>query len=137
MPFRVYKSVRLGKGVRLNLSKTGVGLSGGVKGARYSVHSSGRRTTSVGVPGSGVSYRKTTSSGSRSTSTRQAAPEPIAPVFPKAGMLAPKGDKAFVRGVTAYMQGNHEQAFAALEEARALDPDSQHVGEELFAGMWA
>ena len=50
-------------------------------------------------------------------------------------MLAPKGDKAFVRGVTAYMQGNHEQAFAALEEARALDPDSRHVGEELFAGM--
>lgn len=65
----------------------------------------------------------------------QAAPEPIAPVFPKAGMLAPKGDKAFVRGVTAYTQGNHEQAFAALEEARALDPDSRHVGEELFAGM--
>jgi hypothetical protein len=30
MGFRVYKSVKLGKGVRLNLSKTGVGISAGV-----------------------------------------------------------------------------------------------------------
>ncbi|MGH2576685.1 MAG: DUF4236 domain-containing protein [Actinomycetota bacterium] len=34
--------MRLGKGVRLNLSKAGVGISAGIPGARYSVHSSGR-----------------------------------------------------------------------------------------------
>lgn len=43
-------------GARVSLSKSGVGTSFGVKGARYSVHSSGRRTTSVGIPGSGLSY---------------------------------------------------------------------------------
>ena len=58
MGFRSYKSVRSGKGVRLNLSKTGVGISGGAPGARYSVHSSGRTVKTVGVPGTGVYYRK-------------------------------------------------------------------------------
>lgn len=44
MGFRLYRSVRLGKGLRLNLSKSGVGVSVGPSGLRYSVHSSGRRT---------------------------------------------------------------------------------------------
>jgi tetratricopeptide (TPR) repeat protein len=137
MGFRLAKSVRLGKGVRLNLSKTGVGISAGVPGARYSVHSSGRRTTSVGLPGTGVSYRKTAASGGRKASAprAQTAPVAVAPVYPKAGMMAPKGDKAFVRGVTAYMQGRHSEAFAALEEARGLDPENRHIGEELFAAL--
>jgi tetratricopeptide (TPR) repeat protein len=135
--FRFYKSVKLGKGVRLNLSKTGVGISSGVPGARYSIHSSGRRTASVGIPGSGVSYRKDMRSSTRATSSRrtQAMPAAVAPAYPKAGLLAPKGDKAFVRGVTAYMQGRHADALAALEEARSFDPDNRHVAEELFAAM--
>jgi hypothetical protein len=58
MGFRFFRSIPLGKHLRINLSKTGVGLSGGVRGARYSMHSSGRRTTTVGVPGTGVSYRR-------------------------------------------------------------------------------
>jgi tetratricopeptide (TPR) repeat protein len=135
MPFRMYKSVKLGKGVRLNLSKTGVGLSAGVKGARYSVHSSGRRTTSVGVPGSGVSYRKTTSSKSRSTSARQRAPEPIAPVLPKAGLLAPKEEKIFVQGVTAYMQGRYEDALGSFMDVSVRDVGGGHAAEEFFAGL--
>lgn len=56
MAFRARKSFKIAKGVRLNVSKGGVGMSAGVKGARYSTHSSGRKTTYVGVPGSGLSY---------------------------------------------------------------------------------
>jgi hypothetical protein len=44
MGMRVRRSIRLGSGVRLNFSKTGIGFSVGVKGARHSVHLS-RRTT--------------------------------------------------------------------------------------------
>ena len=44
MPMRFRRSIKLGKGVRLNVSKSGFGLSAGVRGARCSVHSSGRRT---------------------------------------------------------------------------------------------
>ena len=57
MGFRYYKRVSLGKGLNVNLSKTGVGVSAGVSGLRYSMHSSGRRTTTAGVPGTGLYYR--------------------------------------------------------------------------------
>src|SRR6266540_3202508 len=105
MGFRLYKSVKLGKGVRLNLSKTGVGISAGVPGARYSVHSSGRTVKTVGVPGTGVYYRKDSYSKSGRASGSRAAPAPtaVAPTYPKAGVLAPKAEKLFVQGVTAYM----------------------------------
>jgi tetratricopeptide (TPR) repeat protein len=138
MGFRLYKSVRLGKGVRLNLSKTGVGVSAGVPGLRYSVHSSGRTTKTAGIPGTGVYYRKdsragSTSRTSRSTSSRTAAP--AVQMFPKAGLLAPKEEKLFVQGVTAYMQGRHDEAVRLLEDVRTRDANEQHVGEEYFAAM--
>ncbi|MCH4239510.1 MAG: DUF4236 domain-containing protein [Oscillospiraceae bacterium] len=58
MSLRFRKSINLGHGVRLNIGKKGVGISAGVKGARVSINSSGRKTTSVGIPGTGVSYVK-------------------------------------------------------------------------------
>jgi tetratricopeptide (TPR) repeat protein len=137
MGFRLYKSVKLGKGVRLNLSKTGVGISAGVPGARYSVHSSGRTTRTVGVPGTGVYYRTDTySKGGRSGGTRRAsAPVAAAPVYPKAGVLAPKAEKLFVQGVTAYMQGRYAEGLAVFEDVGRRDVSGAHVGEEFFAGM--
>lgn len=137
MGFRLYKSVKLGKGVRLNLSKTGVGVSAGVPGARYSVHSSGRTVRTIGAPGTGVYYRKDTYSKSgRSTGSRRAtAPVAAAPVYPKAGVLAPKAEKVFVHGVTTYMQGRYADALGAFQDVEARDAAGQHVGEEYFAGM--
>ena len=55
--FRFRRSVRLGP-VRVNFTKTGIGLSAGGPGARYSVHSSGRKTTTFGIPGRGMYWRK-------------------------------------------------------------------------------
>lgn len=45
MGFRFRKSVKLGKHTRLNLSKSGVGISTGVKGFRVSAGTKGMRTT--------------------------------------------------------------------------------------------
>ena len=56
------KSVSLGKLAKLNLSKSGVGISFGVRGARYSVNTNGTRRATLGIPGTGVSYTKTFSS---------------------------------------------------------------------------
>ena len=55
--FRFRKSLKLAPGVRLNIGKKSVGISAGPRGARHSISSSGRRTTSVGIPGSGLSYQ--------------------------------------------------------------------------------
>lgn len=65
-------------GARVTLSKSGIGRSFGVKGARYSVHSSGRRTTSVGIPGTGLSH-VSSKSGTSSRSGRTATSEGMTP----------------------------------------------------------
>jgi TolA-binding protein len=52
---RFRKSISLGKGVRLNFSKSGVGVSAGVKGYRVGVGPRGVRKT-VSIPGTGISY---------------------------------------------------------------------------------
>jgi hypothetical protein len=55
MAFRFRQSFRLLPGVRLNLSKSGISASLGIRGAHVTV---GPRatTTSVGLPGTGLSY---------------------------------------------------------------------------------
>lgn len=58
MGWQFRKSIRLGKGFRLNISKSGIGLSGGVKGARVSVGPRGVRRT-FSIPGTGISHTKT------------------------------------------------------------------------------
>lgn len=74
---RYRKSIGLGKGVRLNVGKGSLGISAGVKGAHVSVNSKRGVTTSVGAPGTGVSYSKTTGWGSKSKadSTRDYEPD--------------------------------------------------------------
>ncbi|MFL5964505.1 MAG: DUF4236 domain-containing protein [Gaiellaceae bacterium] len=55
--FRFRRTVKIAPGLRLNINKKSVGLSAGTGGVRYSINSSGRRTTSVGLPGTGLSYQ--------------------------------------------------------------------------------
>ena len=57
MSIRFWRRFRLFKGVTLNISKTGVSISFGVRGAHWTI---GRRghTFSIGAPGTGLSYRK-------------------------------------------------------------------------------
>lgn len=61
MGLRYRKSAKIAPGIKMNISKTGIGFSAGARGAHVSAHSSGRVSASAGVPGSGLSY--TTSSG--------------------------------------------------------------------------
>src|SRR5262249_6023882 len=58
MPWRFRRSFRLLPGVRLNLSRSGVSTSIGVKGAHVTIGPS-HTTASVGVPGTGLSYQQT------------------------------------------------------------------------------
>jgi hypothetical protein len=67
MGFRFRRSIRLGSGLRLNVSKSGVSTSIGRPGATVNVGPRGASTT-VGIPGTGVSYR-TDVGGNRTDST--------------------------------------------------------------------
>lgn len=74
MGVRFRKSVKLGKGVSLNLNKKSVGVTVGGKGAKYTVNSSGKRTASVGIPGSGLSYSQSSGGGKKATSNHSKIP---------------------------------------------------------------
>lgn len=56
MGLRYRKSINLGGGFRINLSKSGIGYSWGVKGYRITKTARGTVRTTVSIPGTGVSY---------------------------------------------------------------------------------
>ncbi len=68
MGLRFRKSISLFPGVKLNLSKSGVGVSAGIPGIRGSINTSGRATGTLSIPGTGVSYVKTKTIGKKSKS---------------------------------------------------------------------
>ena len=55
MGLRFRKSINLGP-LRINLSKSGVGFSLGVKGFRVGRSAKGKSTATVSLPGTGLSY---------------------------------------------------------------------------------
>lgn len=57
MGFRFRKVISVLPGVKINLSKSGVSTSLGGKGATVNVGSSGKRTFTLGIPGTGLSYQ--------------------------------------------------------------------------------
>lgn len=93
MGFRFRKSVKIAPGVRLNIGKKSVGISAGVKGARVSVNSSGRKTTTVGLPGTGLSYSKTEKIGGSKTSIRSSSSNNAQPIRPDLQPAQPQEEK--------------------------------------------
>ena len=73
MGLRFRKSISIIPGVKLNFGKSGLSLSAGVPGFRKTFHTSGRVTTSVGIPGTGLSY--VTTENKNKASSRHAQSE--------------------------------------------------------------
>ena len=59
MGWRLFRSLKIAPGVRLNMGKRGLSVSLGGHGLTTNISRRGRRTT-VGIPGTGVSYSETT-----------------------------------------------------------------------------
>jgi len=80
MGMRLRKSIKVGKHARINISKSGIGGSVGVKGARITKTTNGRTRKTVSIPGTGVSYVSESGSrkhsSSRSTKTYNGNPNP-------------------------------------------------------------
>ena len=83
MGLRFRKSFKIAPGVKLNLNKNSTSITFGKRGAHYTVNSKGKKTASVGIPGTGISY--TMSTGSRTSSqktTNQGGPNMFQNNFP-------------------------------------------------------
>lgn len=63
MGLRFRRSIKIAPGVRVNLNKKSASVTFGPKGLKHTVSTTGKSHTTVGVPGTGLSY--TTSSGDR------------------------------------------------------------------------
>lgn len=83
MGFRFRRSFKIAPGVRVNLNKKSASVSFGTKGLKHTVSTTGKSHTTVGIPGTGLSY--TTSSGGKSGAQQGAASIPAAqrPTSPK------------------------------------------------------
>ena len=69
MGIRFRKSINLGGGLRINISKSGVGYSWGGKGFRITKTAKGKTRRTYSVPGTGISYVKEAGSDKQKTGT--------------------------------------------------------------------
>lgn len=76
MGLRFRKSFKVAPGVKVNLNKKSTSITFGGKGVHKTYSSSGKKTTSVGIPGTGAYY--TTSSGGGSGSKKPSSHKRIA-----------------------------------------------------------
>jgi hypothetical protein len=80
MGLRFRRSVRIAKGVRLNISTKSVGISAGTRGARISTNSRTGTRVTVGVPGTGLSHSQKVGGGKkRRTASRKTSVAPPNP----------------------------------------------------------
>ncbi|MBE7193436.1 MAG: DUF4236 domain-containing protein [Gordonia polyisoprenivorans] len=115
MAGRYRKTINLGGGFKLNLNAKSASISGGVPEARVTLNTKGQRTTSVGVPGTGLSYRTTTSTRGR---TPARAPANIG-----GGAASVAAAPLPMMDPGAYPTSADEKKFAKVAEKSAKKPD--------------
>ena len=82
MGLRFRRSIKIAPGVRVNLNKKSASVTFGPKGLKHTVSTTGKSHTTVGIPGTGLSY--TTSSGGKSARSRaRSAPHSAAVDVPE------------------------------------------------------
>ena len=73
MGLRFRKSIKIAPGLKVNLNKNSISATVGTKGAHYTVNSNGKRTASVGIPGTGIYYTKSSGNQKSQTATNNDA----------------------------------------------------------------
>jgi len=69
MGLRLFRRIKIAPGISINLSKSGLSASAGVRGARVTLGPRGVRRT-VGIPGTGISYTDSSSTSPRPRRSR-------------------------------------------------------------------
>lgn len=161
MGFRYQRSMKLMPGIRLNFSKSGVGLSLGVPGARISISPRGRVTRRVGLPGTGMSWVSSSSGRRRSSAAtgsagRSHSAEAASPVPPSAlptptpapapGLFASADERSIVRAfkakdattlTTVAAGGSKAAVLAAFYAALVLsDAGDDRAALHVFEPVW-
>jgi tetratricopeptide (TPR) repeat protein len=125
MSIRFRRSMKIAPGLRLNFSKSTLGLSFGIPGARVSVNTKGDVYTSAGIPGTGLySVERTSLKGRKGRKRKHQAGELVEQI-PAPGFFSPREKKALYRALKA---GNADAIFEVGEDF----PHIKYVTEALI-----
>lgn len=121
MGLRFRKSISIIPGVKLNIGKSGMSVSAGVPGFRKTFHTSGRVTTSVGIPGTGIYYVDTdntrTQNSQRRTTRQQALPS-------ISGGVNYLPENSYSNHSESRSSASHDNAISVSERVEQLDINS-------------
>ena len=97
MGLKFRKSIKVAPGVKLNLNTKSSSVTLGTKGAHCTVNTTGKKTTSVGIPGTGISYVSTTGGGkkqeTKSNKKTASKTSPTTKAKPSKGSSKKSGEK--------------------------------------------
>jgi tetratricopeptide (TPR) repeat protein len=126
MSLRFRRSITIIPGVRLNFSKSTMGLSVGVPGARVSVNTRGDVYTSAGIPGTGLyNVERSSLRGARSKGGSRAEAAELEEFYiptrpPKPGLFAMKRERTFYDFLREHFEGENALPSKATVD-RALE----------------
>lgn len=144
MGMRFYRRISLGKLARLNISKSGIGLTLGFPGLRLTTGPTGTFFT-LGLPGTGMSYRKKIGGESgfrwpdwRTLFAKEDSPKLLASEQ-ATPLLAPQPDmppteRRFVEGLVHYREGRLEAALEAFLNIASEEPGAAALAGAILAG---
>ena len=126
MTIRFRRSLKIAPGLRVNFNKNSTSLSLGPRGAHYTVSTSGRKTISAGIPGTGLyayesigpqSAKHNSSVPKSAAQQRQAAAQPS----PKPSLFSSGAEKAFYEFLKDIYDTDHKYSpHEIVEKAKAL-----------------
>jgi len=132
MGFRLQKSIRLGKFMRLNISKSGVGVAAGLGGVTIGAGPRGAYLN-LDLPGTGMSYRKYLTTTKKKPAPQKksgpaAAQSVQLPVLSNPGLFASSQEKDLANAMEDYRAGRKDEALEHF-----LDAADKEAGAAIFA----
>ena len=117
MGLRFKKSINLGAGFRINLSKSGIGLSWGFKGYRITKSATGRMRKTLSVPGTGISHITETTKNHTRRKQKQ-----IKENTPKPSSLIPATDLHMIepQSIDALQAADYADIFASVKRLNTI-----------------
>ena len=126
MTVRFRRSLKIAPGIHLNFNKNSTSLSLGPRGAHYTMSSTGRRTVSAGIPGTGL-YAYETVNPKRpafkggAIDSAAADPRQFNEPMPTPGLFSTRAEKDLYAFFTEIYGGEvRPEAEAIIEKAKAL-----------------
>lgn len=126
MTIRFRRTLKIAPGLRINFNKNSTSLSIGSRGAHYTVSSTGRRTISAGIPGTGIYAYQTINPKSSTHKDSKAVTEKEDPLAfplpsPTPSIFSSKAEKEFSRFlVEIYSNVTKYSPHDIVERAKAL-----------------